>query len=458
MLPFLRMLLPKREEKSPTTQVEQVEPMSCPEEDWRVLHTSWLDDIPEEVALHILSFLSARDLGQLAQTSRYYSRLTEEKELWKELYYSLSKRQPSAQSIQNVGWKWLYLGRLKTDYGKPPHVTVYNPSHFTRKHYEDHNSDDEADPLKEDFSEMNRGLGGIGCLGVYAEKDILIGGTMRGKMLAVDISTGKLLRCIPAHKHTLSCLSINQNLAVTGSWDTTLQVWDLDTYSSLTTLTRPGEIGYIRCCQVDKSRGLVVSGSNDNSIKIWELETGCHLDTIRGHDGAVTGLSFHEDRLITGSWDRTVRLWSLKDKECAMVLKDQPGDKYCAIRYDPVHELVYGGREDQHIAVFDLRAGRFMCRLTGHTSWVYGLALDDTTLFSGSMDGKVRIWDREKNECYNELGSVGTSCVHALLVYDNILYSANEDSSIRAMDFSGPLGRSRAGLTGSSSAREGFPT
>lgn len=37
------------------------------------------------------------------------------------------------------------------------------------------------------------------------------------------------------------------------------------------------------------------------------------------------------------------------------------------------------------------------------------------------MDGKVRIWDREKNECYNELGSVGTSCVHALLVYDNIL-------------------------------------
>ncbi len=27
-----------------------------------------------------------------------------------------------------------------------------------------------------------------------------------------------------------------------------------------------------------------------------------------------------------------------------MVLKDQPGDKYCAIRYDPVHELVYGGR------------------------------------------------------------------------------------------------------------------
>jgi hypothetical protein len=33
---------------------------------------------------------------------QYYSRLTEEKELWKELYYSLSKRQPSAQSIQNA--------------------------------------------------------------------------------------------------------------------------------------------------------------------------------------------------------------------------------------------------------------------------------------------------------------------------------------------------------------------
>jgi WD40 repeat protein len=285
---------------------------------------------------------------------------------------------------------------------------------------------------------MDRGLGGVGCLGVYAEKDILIGGTMRGKLLAIEASTGKLLRCIVAHKHTLSCLSIDQNLAVTGSWDTTLRVWDLDTYSNLTTLERPGEIGYIRCCQIDKSRGMVVSGSNDNSVKLWDLETSVHLDTIRGHEGAVTGLTFKEDRLVTGSWDKTVRMWSLKDKECTLILRDTSGDKYCSIRYDPVRELVYGGREDQHIAVFDLRAGKMMCRLTGHSAWVYGLALDGSTLFSGSMDGKVRVWDREKNECYNELNSVGTSCVHALLSYDNILYSANEDSSIRAMDFSGP--------------------
>ena len=27
-----------------------------------------------------------------------------------------------------------------------------------------------------------------------------------------------------------------------------------------------------------------------------------------------------------------------------MVLKDTVGDKYCGIRYDPVQELVYGGR------------------------------------------------------------------------------------------------------------------
>ena len=79
-------------------------------------------------------------------------------------------------------------------------------------------------------------------------------------MLAIDAATGELLKCIPAHKHTrtrppfflawpahpppptfslstilnmcccayaVSCLSINQNLAVTGSWDTTLQGWPL---------------------------------------------------------------------------------------------------------------------------------------------------------------------------------------------------------------------------------------
>jgi hypothetical protein len=45
-------------------------------------------------------------------------------------------------------------------------------------------------------------------------------------------------------------------------------------------------------------------------------------------------------------------MWSLKDKECTLILRDTSGDKYCSIRYDPVRELVYGGRYTRVISSF----------------------------------------------------------------------------------------------------------
>ena len=91
MLPFLRMLLPKKEEKNGpahvATTVEEglLNPTSetfpgTPTPRIDLNHgkfknidsrSVWLDEVPEEVALHIMSFLPSKDLGQLAQTSKY---------------------------------------------------------------------------------------------------------------------------------------------------------------------------------------------------------------------------------------------------------------------------------------------------------------------------------------------------------------------------------------------------
>jgi WD40 repeat protein len=38
---------------------------------------------------------------------------------------------------------------------------------------------------------------------------------------------------------------------------------------------------------MDTKRNLVVSGSYDTTLKVWELNTGACLNTLRGHSGAV---------------------------------------------------------------------------------------------------------------------------------------------------------------------------
>lgn len=57
-------------------------------------------------------------------------------------------------------------------------------------------------------------------------------------------------------------------------------------------------------------RELAVGMSNGN-IKFLDLDTGELLDTLRGHQGEVTGLAFSADalRLASMSTDRTIRLW-----------------------------------------------------------------------------------------------------------------------------------------------------
>ena len=46
-------------------------------------------------------------------------------------------------------------------------------------------------------------------------------------------------------------------------------------------------------------------------VQVWSLSEGRCLRTLAGHGGAVTTLTFDEQRIISGSLDCTIRLWSI---------------------------------------------------------------------------------------------------------------------------------------------------
>jgi WD40 repeat protein len=56
--------------------------------------------------------------------------------------------------------------------------------------------------------------------------------------------------------------------------------------------------------------GLMATAGSDNLIHIWQLNDASLIGSLKGHTGTVTSLDYSENRLVSGSYDTQVRIWS----------------------------------------------------------------------------------------------------------------------------------------------------
>ena len=56
--------------------------------------------------------------------------------------------------------------------------------------------------------------------------------------------------------------------------------------------------------------GCLISGGEDARIAVWCGDTAVPREVLTGHAGPVSALAFDGQRIVSGGWDRTVRIWS----------------------------------------------------------------------------------------------------------------------------------------------------
>jgi hypothetical protein len=139
-----------------------------------------------------------------------------------------------------------------------------------------------------------------------------------------------------------------------------------------------------------------LTGSADRTVRLWNLAGGENW-LLQGHDDRVASVCPLPDgkHVVTASADKTVRVWDIfKGQETRRF--DNRTNRVVAVSDDGEH-AASGSTVDGMIRYWHLPTGREIRRLKGHMSWVLALAFcpKGHLLVSASADGTARVWDVE---------------------------------------------------------------
>ncbi|KAJ2000009.1 hypothetical protein GGI04_004327 [Coemansia thaxteri] len=177
--------------------------------------------------------------------------------------------------------------------------------------------------------------------------------------------------------------------------------------------------------------------------KNWQTGVA-DVHTISGHTDSVYCVQYDHDKIVTGSRDRSVKVWDSKTLQCVRTLMGHDASVLC-LKYDST--TLVTGSSDSTVIVWDWQAGTPLLRLASHTAGVLDVAFDDEHVVSCSKDCTIKVWLRSSGKLLRTLlGHRGP--VNAVQLCNSRIVSASGDSLIKMWDLkTGELLRTFAGHT-----------
>ncbi|ETO36772.1 G-protein beta WD-40 repeats containing protein [Reticulomyxa filosa] len=180
-----------------------------------------------------------------------------------------------------------------------------------------------------------------------------------------DVETSKSLHIFNGHEDSVLCVDISplqsnnknddnsnkmNNIGViggngyticSGSWDTTIRIWDIETTKQLNVFE--GHIYYVNSVKYGSNELLntILSGSYDESVRLWDIRSGKQIQVFDEHKNAVWSVEYSPfvvknnelggnlNVICSGSWDNTIRFWDIRSNknELYMIKGDYKRDR-----------------------------------------------------------------------------------------------------------------------------------
>uniref|UniRef100_A0A8C5KWV8 F-box/WD repeat-containing protein 11-like n=1 Tax=Jaculus jaculus TaxID=51337 RepID=A0A8C5KWV8_JACJA len=355
------------------------------------------------IAENILSYLDARSLCAAELVCKVWQGVISEGMLWRKLIEGMVRTDPLWKGLsERRGWDQYLFKNRPTD---------GPPSSFYRSLCP--KSIQDIETIESNWRCGWHSLQRIQCFsenskGVYYlqyNDEKIISGLL------------ECLKVLTGHTGSVLCLQYDERVIVTGSSNSTVRVWDVNTGEAVLHLRFSNE--------------LMVTCSKDSSIAVWDMASATDITlrqvlvghraavnvadfddkyivtstcefvrTVNGHKRGIACLQYQDWLVVSRSLDNTIRLWNIECGACLRVLKGHEELVQC-IWFD--NRRIVSGAYDGKIKVWDLQAALDtgapastpLClhTLVEHSGHVFQLQFDEFQIISSSHDDTILIWD-----------------------------------------------------------------
>jgi WD40 repeat protein len=157
---------------------------------------------------------------------------------------------------------------------------------------------------------------------------------------------------------------------------------------------------------------------------------------FQGHQGSVSSVAFSPDgkTIVSGSSDRTVRLWDLQGNQIKVFHHDRKV-KVWSVAFSPDDKTIVSGSSDKTIRLWDVANGEQL-KVFHHDDQVWSVAFspDGKTIVSGSSDKTIRLWDVANGEQLMEFHHDDTVWSVAFSPDSKTIVSGSSDKTLRLWD------------------------
>lgn len=174
------------------------------------------------------------------------------------------------------------------------------------------------------------------------------------------------------------------------------------------------------------SNGYLITGSSDKTIKIWDIENSKLVKVLTNHTSGIYALTIWNNYLISGSSDKTIRIWDLENFNLLTTILAHQNQIYSLSCHD---NFLISSSLDKTIKIWNIEAKKLIGVINLELS-AWCIIIHDNKIFAGLSDGTLRVYNLANGKLISSCKE-HSEAITQIKIYNNKVYTCSKDQTIK---------------------------